>query len=301
MNKTIKAALITGVATIIAGFIGGMSYGKSSEQKNIQNEIQSVMGDVINVTGNDNQVTINSIKDLIDDYQRLQSQNKSLLEQNSKYFSDLTEANCQVSTLQSFTNDIPEINFNNLSLSLDAQDILINKNNSMVTIDGGDYFSREIVESLIPTNQKMIIKDNTLFIGTVVANKSNLFEHKVMDQSNCGIQDTATDSYGNVYSNLLFMQTQNNYNHDYIIYVLNEQYSLLRFSVSIRDNAKLDRKGILTIKADDQVVYTSDSLNKKTELFSEIDIPINYCKLLTIEYDSEEYCGCIISDAIVYN
>ena len=86
MNKAIIAALITGTATIIAGFIGGMGYGKSSEQKNIQNEIQAVMGNVVNITGNDNEVTINNIKDLVDEYQRLQSQNKSLLDQNSKYF-----------------------------------------------------------------------------------------------------------------------------------------------------------------------------------------------------------------------
>lgn len=300
MSNTIKAAIITGIATIVSAVIG-VSFGKSSEQKNIQYEIHTAMGDVVNVTSNNNEVTINSVKDLVDEYQRLQSQNKSLLDQNTKYFSDLSDANYQVNELQSFTDDMPEIKFNNLALSIDAQDIPINKNNSMVTIDGRDYFSREITEKIIPINQNVIIKNDTLFVGRVVVNSSNLFEHKVMDQSNCGIQDTATDSYGNVYTNFLFMQTQYNYNHDYIIYVLNEQYSLLRFSVSIRDNAKLDRKGVLTIKADDQVIYTSDSLNKKTELFSEIDIPINYCKLLTIEYDSEEYCGCIISDAIVYN
>ena len=149
MNKTIKAALITGVATIIAGFIGGMGYGKSSEQKNIQNEIHTAMGNVVNITGNDNEVTINSIKDLVDEYQRLQSQNQSLLEQNTKYFSDLTEANYQVNALQSKTNDMPEIKFNDLSLLIDVQDIPINKNNSMVIIDGRDYFSREIVESLM--------------------------------------------------------------------------------------------------------------------------------------------------------
>lgn len=284
MNKTIIAALITGTATILAGFIGGMGYGKFIEQKNIQNKINEVMGNVINITGNDNEVTINNIKDLVDEYQNLQNQNKSLLDQNSKYFSDLSEANYQINTLQSKTDNIPEINFNNLGLSIDAQDIPINKNNSMVSIDGRDYFSREITESLISENQNFTIKDDTLSIGKVIAGKANLFDQKVMDQINCEIQNTATDSYGNVYTNMLFMQTQYNQNHDYIIYILNEQYSLLRFSVAIRDSAQLDKKGILTIKADNQIVYTSNSLNKKTELFTEVDIPINYCTLLTIEY-----------------
>lgn len=300
MSNTIKAAIITGVAAIVAAVIG-VSFGKSSEQKNIQNEINKVMGNVINITGNDNEVTINSIKYLVDEYQRLQSQNQSLLDQNSQYFSDLSEANYQVNTLQAKVNDIPSINFSNLSLTIDAQDIPINKNNSMVTIDVRDYFSREIIESLITNEQNFTIKDDTIFIGKVIAEKANLFEQKVMHQYGCEIQDTATDSYGNIYTNMLFMKTPFSQNHDYIIYVLNNQYSLLRFSGAIRDSAQLNRKGILTIKADDQVVYTSNSLNKKTELFTEVDIPINYCTLLTIEYDSEGYNGCIMSDAIVYN
>lgn len=205
MNKTIKAAVITGIATIIAGFIGGMGYGKSSEQKNIQNEIQSVMGNVINVTGNDNQVTINSIKDLVDEYQRLQSQNKSLLEQNSKYFSDLTEANYQVNALQSKTNELPEIKFNDLSLLIDVQDIPINKNNSMVTIDGRDYFSSEIVESLIPSDHNYTIKNNTLFIGKVIAEKSNLTEQFIVNSYDCSIKNGLTDSFGNTYSDAIYL------------------------------------------------------------------------------------------------
>lgn len=292
-TATIIAAVIGAVATISAAFIG----------RNIgeKNAIQQLYSQVTTINGDNNTVTVNSIDDFITQYNKLTNENETLKAQNSQYFADYMEQKNINVSLESQLIDNPVISYNNIGLCMDVQDIPINKNNSMVTIDGRDYFSREIVESLIPDDQNMTIKEDTLFIGKVIADKANLFDQIIMDQYNCEIQDTATDSYGNVYTNLLFMQTQYNYNHDYIIYVLNGQYSLLRFSASIRDNAKLDRKGVLTIKADDQVVYTSDSLNKKTELFSEIDIPINFCKLLTIEYDSEEYCGCIISDAIVYN
>lgn len=297
MNKTIKAALITGIATIIAGFIGGMSYGKSSEQKNIQNEIQSVMGNVINVTGNDNQVTINSIKDLVDEYQRLQSQNKSLLEQNSKYFSDLSEANYQVSTLQSFTNDMPEINFNNLALSIDAQDIPINKNNSMVVIDGRDYFSREIVESLIPDGQNFTIKDDTLFIGKVIAEKANLSDQNVVNKSQyLAYRNTVKDSYGNTRTNAIM----NGYYNSSIIYSLNQRYSYLKCTVSMSEEYYVGHTTTLTIKSDEEIVYSAD-ITKTTEPYN-IEVPINNCKLLTIQFDSGlGRNGCIISDAIVYN
>lgn len=299
MNKTIKAALITGIATIIAGFIGGMSYGKSSEQKNIQNEIHSVMGNVINVTGNDNQVTINSVKDLVDEYQRLQSQNKSLLEQNSKYFSDLTEANYQLNALQSKTNELPEIKFNDLSLLIDVQDIPINKNNSMVTIDGRDYFSREIVESLIPTNQNMIIKDDTLFVGRVIVNSSNLFDQWKVDSGFVDIQTSATDSYGNIHENTLVFHGQSSY----IVYNIKNQYSLLQCNISVKEDARIDGKGKLIIKADDYIIYTSPTLTKTTKPFKEIDIPLNNCSLLTIEYNRDfRYSNsCLVSDIVLYN
>lgn len=298
MSNTIKAAIITGVATIAAAIIG-VSFGKSSEQKNIQNEIQAVMGNVINVTGNNNEVTINSIKDLVDEYQRLQSQNKSLLDQNSKYFNDLSEANYQVNILQSKTNDMPEINFNNLSLSIDAEDIPINKSNSMVTIDGRDYFSREIVESLILDGQNFTIKDDTLFIGKVIAEKVNLFDQWKVDSGFVDIQTSATDSYGNLHQNSLVLHGQSSC----IIYNIKNKYSLLRCNISIKEDASINGSGKLIIKADDYIVYTSPTLTKTTQSFEEINIPINNCSLLTIEYsrDFRYSNSCIVSDIVLYN
>ncbi len=296
MNKTIKAALITGVATIITGFIGGMGYGKSSEQKNIQNEIQSVMGNVINVTGNDNQVTINSIKDLVDEYQRLQSQNQSLLEQNSKYFSDLSEANYQINALQSKTNELPEIRFNDLSLLIDVQDIPINKNNSMVSIDGRDYFSREIVESLIPDGQNFTIKDNTLFIGKVIAEKANLFDQWVTDSFSCDYEDAINDSLGNTCTKalVLWMRGGN------VTYNLSKNYSYLKFKLSSFNEGDKKISGIITIKADEDIIYTSPTINIYTETI-DVDIPINNCSTLTITGTGKDFFRCIISEAIVYN
>lgn len=298
MSNTIKAAIITGVATIVAGFIGGMGYGKSSEQKNIQNEIQAAIGNVVNFMGDNNEVTINSVKNLVDEYQRLQSQNKSLLDQNTKYFSDLSEANYQVSALQSKTNDMPEISFNNLSLSIDAQDIPINKSNSMVTIDGRDYFSREIVESLISDGQNFTIKNDTLFIGKVIAEKANLFDQWKVDSYQCDRYDAAVDSYGNVHSNVLLFPLYEGSS----TYKLNGKYSQLKLTMSIANRSSGNASGTIIIKADDNVVYTSPTLGKKTEPLTVDSILIDNCTLLTIKYSAKnDDSDCIISDAIVYN
>ena len=70
--------------------------------------------------------------------------------------------------------------------------------------------------------------------------------------------------------------------------------------VSISENAVANRTGNLTVKADDNVIYTADKLSKLTEFFEE-EIPINNCNLLTIQYDSDVSTDCIISNAVVYN
>lgn len=62
MGKEIKAAVIAGilgiVGTVSAAVIGA-KYGESTEQKNIQNKINEVMGDMVNVIGDGNEVIIN--------------------------------------------------------------------------------------------------------------------------------------------------------------------------------------------------------------------------------------------------
>lgn len=304
MSDTVKAALIAGILGLIgtiAAAIIGLNLGKSTEQKNIQNEFNDVMGDIVNIFGNDNKITINNIKELIKDYQDLQTMNDFLLAQNAKYFDDLTETNNKIKELQTITSKQPNINYSNLALSIEGEDIAVNKNNSMVTIDGRDYFSREIVEKLIPENRNLTIKDSTIFIGQVVADKANLFDINVLDSKDFFMTDSVKDSYNNYYSHVLRTNTYGS-TSSYIIYTLERKYSLLKISVAIERNAYLESHGILTIKADDKVIYTSKSLDKKMEVLIEQDIPIENCNLLTIEYrGNSDRIDCIIFDAIVYN
>ena len=109
--------------------------------------------------------------------------------------------------------------------------------------------------------------------------------------------NSVTDSYGNNHSNVLLFDANM---HHYITFVLNKKYSFLKMGVSISENAVANRTGNLTVKADDNVIYTADKLSKLTEFFEE-EIPINNCNLLTIQYDSDVSTDCIISNAVVYN
>lgn len=298
MNKTILAALIGAVATISAAIIG-LNAGKSSEQKNIQNEIKEVMGDMVNIIGDDNEVTINDIKDLVEEYQNLQKQNKSLTDQNIKYFDDLTEVNAKIDELNSQINDTPVLHFDSVGLTIGTEDISVNKNNSMVIIDGREYISKEIVEKLLPNNQNITIKNDTLFVGKVIADKTNLFDKTEVGNIACYTHDSFTDSYNNLrYNSICF------YNYSGTIsYDVNREYSYLQFTISIRNDADMRGEGTIIVKADENVVYTTtEPLNRLTEPFSPTDpIPISNCKLVTIEYNTSMDNDCIISDAIVYN
>lgn len=313
MSKTIVAALIGAGATIAAGIFGVIA-GKSAEQKIIQNEINEAFDDVINVIGDDNNITINDIKGLIEDYQNIQIQNKSLLDQNTKYFDDLTEANNKLKDLENDTNQkldelqkqidsMPSFEYTNLGLCIDVEDISINKNNSMVTIDGREYFSKEIAENLISDDKNITIKDDTLFVGKVVADKANLLDqyeneyYKVFSFSN------EIDSYGNNRSNGLYFNLENSYSDSYIRYSLKQKYAYLDFWVSVPENTKSNYSGkiVITINNKD-TIYTSDSINLLTKPFKVEGLKINNCDLLEIWLSNDNgQLRCLITDAVIYN
>lgn len=299
MKTEIKAALITGilgaVATVTAAFIGS----NFSEKKTVQ----QLYNQITTVNGNNNTVTVNSVDEFISQYNTILNENEILKAQNSQYFADYTEQKNINENLESQFIEQPNISYENIGLSIEGNDIPINKQNSIISIDGKEYYSKELAEKFLKEDQNIIIKDDTLFIGKVIADKASLFDQNILDQSNFVMENSMLDSYGNSYLNALRIRAS--YTGDkYIIYSLNNQYSFLRMTIAIRDNANIDSNGILVIKADDTVIYTSNDLNKSMQPFI-IDVPINNCNLLTMEYSpknkSFDSIDCIISDAIVYN
>lgn len=317
MSKEVKAALITGilglVATIAAAIIG-VGFGKDSEQKLIQSEINEVMGNAVNIIGDNNEVTMNNLKDLVEDYQKTKKENESLIAQNTKYFEDLTEANNtikdyennanqQLKELQKQIDDMPSLEYQDLSLCIDVEDIPINRNNSMIIIDGREYFSKEITEKLLPDDSKITIKDKTIYIGKVVADRVSLFDqyenecYKVFSFSN------EMDSYGNKRSNGLYFNYENNYSDSYIRYSLKQQYAYMDFWVSIPENTNSRYSGKIVITTNNNdTIYTSDNLNLLTKPFKVEGLQLNNCDLLEIWLSNNNgQLRCLITDAVVYN
>lgn len=295
MKVEIKSALITGGFAVLAALLGGLFAGKSIGKQSI---IKNINSQIINVAGKDNNVTINNVGDFVDKYIDLVDENKTLKEQNAQYFSDYTEQKTKRESLEEQLKGTPITLLHNVKLSIDGDEIPINSANSMVTIDGRDYLSKEIIEKIIPQNQNVTYKDDTLFIGKVITNKANLFSQWIIDKKYIETGVEATDSYGNKHLNSLVL----NNNGSYVIYKLEGKYSLLKFSISLDKDISSDNESRIIIKTENDEIIHDISLTKTTQPTTELDIPINYCNSLRFEYYSSSYSGgAIISDAVVYN
>lgn len=299
MKSTVVAAIIGGVCTVCAAIITGVL----TQQHSKQEVLAEINAEFSNITGNNNQITINDIGDFFEDYQYLKDQNQQLQQLNTQYYEQiqakdklLSDDSNQIEELQNQLAVSPIITYQNMELFISANKIPINTSNSVITIDGREYLSREIVDRLLPDREILTIKDGAIYVGPVISESANLFDQWVM-QGYVDSVDTCTDSYGNQYTNVYRLQ-----NNERVIFSLSGQYSQLRLSAAVQRGYDED-DGIITIKADDTIVYTSSLLSYKTEPFTEVSIPINNCSLLTIEHNVSGYHDdfCIISDAIVYN
>ena len=242
---------------------------------------------------NGQEITETEMNKIMKEIEEYKSNYETLLSENEEQKLELSKLNEQISL-------IPTIQFQDVGLIIHCEEQVINKNRSMVTIEGNQYYSKDFINSLLEESDSLTIKNNTVYVGRIISDKSDLFDKFIMDKANCNIQNSAIDSFGKTYSNILYMDTSHSSYH-YITYVLDRKYSLFKFSVAVSNAARMGNKGILTVKADDQVVYTSKPIDKQTPLFTELDIPLNNCTLLTIEYNSEGGCACIITNAEVYN
>lgn len=294
MKTSIKAALITGIlgamATVTAAVIGA-NVGE-------KNAVQQLYSQITTVNGNNNTVTVNSVDDFINHYSKLLNENETLKAQNSQYFADYTEQKNINNNLEVQLSEDPVISYNDFGLCIDGNDIPINKQESIITIDGREYYSKELAEKFLDKNQSITIKNNTIFIGKVIADKANLVDQRVMDISGDFVNgEKATDSYGNPHFNSITC----GYYDGTIIYNLSRKYNYLKCSFSINEDGSMEGYTSIIIEADNEQVYNG-TITKLQDPIIDVEIPINNCSLLKISCEHEDAsCSCIISDAIVYN
>lgn len=302
MKEETRKAVITGiiglVATIIGSIISAIISANVARKNATEEVINQIENGVANLNGDNANIIINDIDDFISDYEELKIQNEGLNALNTQYSEQISANEAELKSLREQLGDAPDIKYYDLGLAINGENVPINANNSMVSINGRDYLSKEFTDNILAENEGLTIKDGTAYIGRIISDQSNLFDKWVVDSAYFVSKENVTDNYGNKYIDILM----SDHRDGYIIYNLNNEYSLLKLSISVSEKVSSYSSGIITIMADDTVVYTSSELTKTTAPFEITDIPINNCSLLRIECDAGYYgMDCIISDAVVYN
>ena len=290
MTKEDKRKLIVKIIEIIIALIAGLIGGNFLQNLYIHSQ-------VANVTGDGNTVTINSVDDLVKNYNKLSEENVTLNEQNKQYFEDYTKALDKIETLESQLGDTPTIELKDLGLCVNGEDKNINKSNSYSIINGEEYFSRDFLNNLIADDTSITMKDDTLYLGKVIEGKADLLSQRIVDQGGCDVIDNATDAYGNTHLNAVRLENGND-----IVYSLNEKYSLLKIRIAIDESSDNSKQCTISILADGKEVQTTSKMDKiSTKEIEYKDLKINNCSRLEIKCSGDWSIYPLIYEAEVYN
>ncbi len=289
-NKTKSKKLIIDIVKIIASLLVGIFGGSLIQNAYVQSQ-------VANVNGDGNTININSVDDLVKNYNKISEENETLKDQNKEYFENNKESKETIENLQKQLGDTPSIELNDLGLCIEGEDKNINKSNSYAIINGADYYSEEFLNSLVPDSTSITIKDDTMFLGKVVADKSSLFSQRIVDEGGASVSENTTDAYGNTHVNAIKIGCNNN-----IVFSLDEKYSLLKLKIAIDESSSNDKQCTITIFADGKEVKTTPQLNKiSTKEIEYKDLQINNCTRLEIKCNGDWSINPLIYDAEVYN
>lgn len=297
-KKAVISAVITGVIGFVATIIAASISSNIARKDATQEVINQIENGVANLNGDNANIIINDVDDFISDYEEIKIQNEGLKELNMQFAEQIKKNDEELESLRKQLGDTPAIDYNDLTLCINGKNVPINASNAFVSINGREYISKEFIDNILDENEALTIKDGTGYIGKIIADQSNLFDEWIVDMNGFKTYESVMDSYGNSHLDSLVATEHGSY----ITYNLNNKYSLLRMSISINNSSANSFIGSITIKADDTIIYNFSELTKMTEPFEITDIPINNCKLLTIESKMQYFeDDIIISDAVVYN
>lgn len=289
-NKTKSKKIIIDVVKIIASLLVGIFGGSLIQNAYVQSQ-------VANVTGDGNTVTINSVDDLVKNYNKMSEENETLKEQNKDYFEKNKESEKTIENLKKQFGDTPSIELKDLGLCVDGEDKNINKSNSCAIINGTEYFSRDFLNNLVSSTTTITIKDDTMFLGKVVADKSSLFLQRIVDEGGASVSENEIDAYGNMHLNAVKLEKNDN-----IVFSLDEKYSLLKLKIAIEESSSNDSQCTVSVLADGQEVQTTPQLDKiSTKQLEYKDLKINNCSRLEIKCSGDWHIYPLIYDAEVYN
>ncbi len=295
---SIIIAVIGLIGTILAAIIGAI-WGRNNVNIIVQQDGKEITLDnngvkVMASENEDLKIKITDyeaqIENLKDEKESLRIEKESLEENNTELESELTAA-------KGTLDEIPIVEFKNYGLSIEGEEKTINKDKSYVSINGRKYFSQDFVDNLLPDNKSAIEKDDMIYVGKIVKEKSNLFDRQMIDRTDVScvnVETNVKDTYGNMHDKAVVISLSNNS----ITFNANREYSKLKCIISVLDGK--NGGGIIQIESEQGVLYTSQEILSTTEPVM-VDIPINHASTITIKQISGRWNYNMVADAVLYN
>lgn len=279
---SIIVALI-GAVGIMGSAIIGAKWGKENVTVIVQLDGKNVVlnDEEIQEMANKNEQLNNEISGYKEEIEKLKGESEELA-------TKLGDANGEL-------DDVPAMEYRNFGLSIDGEEIPVNKDKSSVLINGRQYYSKDFVDNLLPSGKTAIEKDDILYIGKVVKEKSNLFDRQLINKGDyIEILENSKDTYGNIHNKAVVFELS----ECSISFNANREYSKLKCVLSVLDEKQ--GGGIIQIESEQGILYTSEEILSTTEPV-EIDIPINYASSITIRQIGDGWTYNIVTDAVLYN
>ncbi len=276
---------VIGLIGVIGAAIIGAKWGKENVTVIVQLDGKNVVlnDEEIQEMANKNEQLNNEISGYKEEIEKLKLESEELANK-------LGAANGEL-------DDVPSIEYRNFGLSIDGEEKPVSKDRSLVLINGRQYYSKDFIDNLLPSDKTAVEKDDMLYVGKVVKEKSNLFDRQLIDTSNnniVSIETNVKDTYGNIHDKSVVFSM-----HDSsITFNANKEYSKLNIILTVLDG--WPGGGIIQIESEQGVLYTSEEILSTTEPV-EIDIPINYASSITIKQIAEGSTYNMVTDAVLYN
>ena len=292
-KKRLLIESLVAIAIAIFSTYAGVKYGQNNNtyfyngQKMSEAELNKIMEENFEYKASNDYLTAENEK-LSDRIDELISENLDL-EKDNKRLSSENES------IQASISQLPSMEFQNIGLSINGEEKVINKEKSSVFINGILYYSKEFVDNLLPSDEAATTKDGMLYVGKIVKEKANLFDMPIIEEERyIYFNDSIKDTYGNAYGKSILFDS----NGYFITYNIGREYSYFKCDVAMWEGHNGECS--LQIIADGEIIYTSKEITNMTEAFI-VDIPINGASTISIGTVGTGGSNVFISNAVVYN